>query len=131
MDGEEKDVPRTIIPWMTDISEVAQARINALCKPEARGRYVIANHPYDLQRVVDLTHENLADSDRIKNIPKGASGKKALDSHFVFDISPLREHPGVEYGPWKRSVINFCSQCQKDRKRFANEAQEMIKFRRT
>ncbi|KAJ9659235.1 hypothetical protein H2198_003239 [Neophaeococcomyces mojaviensis] len=120
MDGQEKDVPRTIMPWMTDISEVAQAHINALYKPEASGRYIIANHPYDFQQVVDLMHEHFADSEWIQNVPKGTPGQKVLGDHFVLDNTRSREHLGVVYRPWKQSVIDFCTQYEQDRKRFAN-----------
>lgn len=122
MDGEEKGVPWTIMPWMTDISEVAQAHINALYKPEASGRYIIANHAYDFQQVVDLMHETFPDSEWIHNVPKGTPGKKVLDDHFVLDNTRSREHLGVVYGPWRQSVINFCRQYEQDRKQFAQAA---------
>ncbi|KAG6362434.1 hypothetical protein INS49_010664 [Diaporthe citri] len=118
IDGEEAEVPRTIMPWMCDISEVAQAHINALYRPEASGRYIIANHEYDFQQVVDLLHDKFRDSDWIKNVPKGTPGKKAIGDHFVLDNTRSREELGVEYSDWKQSVIDFCSQYQEDRKRF-------------
>jgi nucleoside-diphosphate-sugar epimerase len=118
IDGQEKDVPRTIMPWMTDISEVAQAHIKALYKPEASGRYIIANHSYDFQQVVDLMHENFAGSDWIQGVPRGTPGKKVLDDHFVLDNTRSREHLGVVYGPWKESVLNFCRQYEQDRMKF-------------
>lgn len=118
IDGEEADVPRTIMPWMCDISEVAQAHLNALYRPEASGRYIIANHEYDFQQVVDLLHDRFRDSDWIKNVPKGTPGKKVIESHFVLDNTRSREELGVEYGDWKQSVMDFCSQYQEDRKRF-------------
>ncbi|KEF54832.1 uncharacterized protein A1O9_09274 [Exophiala aquamarina CBS 119918] len=122
MDGQEEDLPRTIMPWMTDISEVAQAHVNALYKPEANGRYIIANHPYDFQKVVDLMHEHFADSDWISNVPKGTPGKKVLKDHFVLDNTRSREELGVTYGPWEQSVLNFCKQYAQDRERFAKNA---------
>lgn len=118
IDGEEKEVPRTIMPWMCDISEVAQAHLNALYRPEASGRYIVANHEYDFQQVVDLLHDRFKDSDWIQNVPKGTPGKKAIGPHFVFDNTRSKEELGVEYSDWKQSVIDFCSQYQEDRKRF-------------
>ncbi|KKY34657.1 putative short chain dehydrogenase reductase [Diaporthe ampelina] len=118
MDGEEEEVPRTIMPWMCDISEVAQAHLNALYRPGASGRYIIANHEYDFQQVVDLLHERFGDSDWIQNVPRGTPGKKAIESHFVLDNARSKKELGVEYGDWKQSVIDFCCQYQEDRKRF-------------
>lgn len=118
IDGEEKDVPRTIMPWMCDIKEVAQAHLNALYKPEASGRYIIANHEYDFQQVADLLHEEFRESDWIRNVPKGTPGKRAYDSHFVLDNTRSKKELGVEYGDWRQSVIDFCAQYQEDRKRF-------------
>lgn len=121
MDGLDKELPPTIMPWMTDISEVVQAHINALYKPEASGRYIIANHEYDFQQVVDIMHEEFADSDWIQNVPKGTPGKKVLSDHFVLDNTRSREHLGVQYGPWKQSIINFCKQYEQDRKNFPKQ----------
>lgn len=118
IDGEEKEVPRTIMPWMCDIKEVAQAHLNALYKPEASGRYIIANHAYEFQQVVDLLHEKFRDSDWIRNVPKGTPGKRAYDSHFVLDNTRSKKELGVEYGDWRQSVIDFCTQYQEERKRF-------------
>lgn len=118
MDGQEKEVPRTIMPWMCDISEVAQAHINALYRPGASGRYIIANSAYDFQQVVDLMHERFSDSDWIGNVPRGKPGEKAIGPHFVLDNTRSREELGVEYGDWKQSVIDFCTQYQEDRKKF-------------
>jgi nucleoside-diphosphate-sugar epimerase len=120
IDGEEKDVPRTIMPWMTDISEVAQAHINALYRPEANGRYIIASHPYDFQQVVDLLHHEFASSDWIKQVPKGTPGKKVIPDHFVLDSTRSRGHLGVVYRPWKQSVIDFVKQYEQDRQSFSN-----------
>ena len=118
IDGEDKDVPPTIMPWMTDIKEVAQAHINALFDPKASGRYIIANHAYDFQQVVDLIYENFCDAEWIKNVPRGTPGKKVLDSHFILDNTRSREDLGVVYGPWKQSVLDFVSQYQEHRKSF-------------
>jgi nucleoside-diphosphate-sugar epimerase len=109
MDGQDKEVPRTIMPWMTDISEVAQAHINALYKPEANGRYLIANSPYDFQQVVDIMHRNFPDADWISNVPKGTPGKKVIESHFVLDNTRSRGELGVVYGPMEQTIVNFCS----------------------
>ena len=118
VDGQDEDVPPTIMPWMTDISAVAQAHINALLEPEANGRYIIASSPYDFQQVVDLLHSEFAGADWIGNVPRGRPGRKVLDSHFVLDNSRSREGLGVGYKPWQDSVRSFVKQYQEDRKRF-------------
>lgn len=118
IDGKETGVPPTIMPWMTDITEVAQAHINALYNPNASGRYVVANSPYDFQQVLDLMHEEFPDAEWISGVPKGNPGQKVLKSHFILDNSRSKEHLGVKYRPWKESVINFCKQYQEDRKSF-------------
>ena len=118
IDGKEKDVPKTTMPWMTDISAVAQAHINALFRPEANGRFIIASSPYDFQQVVDLLHEKFGDAEWISNVPRGTPGQKVLTSHFVLDSTRSREELGAEYRPWQESVIDFVKQYQEDRKRF-------------
>lgn len=119
VDGEEgEEVPRTIMPWMSDISEVAQAHVNALYRPEASGRYIIANDEYDFQQVVDLLHDRFRDSDWIQNVPRGTARKKALESHFMLDNTRSKTELGVECGDWRQSIVDFCSQYQEDRKRF-------------
>ncbi len=122
MDGEDKNLPPTIMPWMTDIKEVAQAHLKALYNPNASGRYIIANHPYDFQQVVDLMYQHFSDAEWLKNVPRGTPGKKVLESHFVLDNTRSREDLGVTYGPWEQSVLDFCMQYQEDRKRFVNGA---------
>ncbi|GES64666.1 cinnamoyl-CoA reductase [Aspergillus terreus] len=119
MDGVEPDLPPTIMPWMTDIDEVAQAHVNALYNQSASGRYIIANSPFDFQQVVDLMHLHFADSDWIKNIPRGNPGKRSVGSHFILDNRRSREELGVVYRPWTQSVIDFCTQYAADRKRWA------------
>jgi nucleoside-diphosphate-sugar epimerase len=123
MDGQHKELPKLIMPWMTDIDEVAQAHIKALYEPKANGRYIIANSPFDFQQVVDIMHENFAESDWIKNVPRGTPGQKSQENHFMLDNRRSREHLGVVYHPWKDSVINFCRQYEEDRKRFASLVQ--------
>ncbi|KAK5057514.1 hypothetical protein LTR84_011514 [Exophiala bonariae] len=122
IDGQEKDLPRTIMPWMTDISEVAQAHINALYRPEANGRYIVANHAYDFQQVVDLLHQEFSNSNWIQNVPRGTPGTKVLADHFVLDNTRSRKHLGVVYRPWKQSVIDFARQYEQDRQAFSNGA---------
>jgi nucleoside-diphosphate-sugar epimerase len=118
IEGKNIQLPPTIMPWMTDISEVAQAHINALYYPDANGRYIIANSPYDFQQVVDLIHEAFPDADWISNVPKGNPGQKVLDDHFILDNTRSREGLGVKYQPWEQSVIDFCKQYGEDRKHF-------------
>ncbi|GAB1214051.1 hypothetical protein ATERTT37_003208 [Aspergillus terreus] len=122
MDGVEPELPPTIMPWMTDIDEVAQAHVNALYNQSASGRYIIANSPFDFQQVVDLMHLHFADSDWIKNVPRGNPGKRSVGSHFVLDNSRSREELGVVYRPWTQSVIDFCTQYAADRKRWTKNS---------
>lgn len=124
MDGAESGLPPTIMPWMTDIAEVAQAHTNALYNPAAHGRYIIANHAFDFQQVVDLMHERFADAEWIANVPRGTPGKKVLGDHFVLDNTRSREELGVEYGPWEQSVLDFCTQYGELRKTFAAAGKE-------
>lgn len=126
IDGAEKDVPRTIMPWMTDIDAVAQAHVNALYTPSASGRYIIAGAAYDFQQVVDLMHARFADADWIENVPRGSPGQKAFESHFVLDNRRSREELGVVYQPWEKSVVEFCTQYAGDRKRWAKSAPESL-----
>ena len=117
MDGANKDgLPPTIMPWMTDIDDVAQAHVNALLKKEASGRYIVANSPYDFQTVVDVMREEFAGADWIENLPKGTPGQKSVGEHFVLDNSRSRKELGVEYKPWKQSVIEFCKKYEEDRR---------------
>lgn len=122
MDGVESDLPPTIMPWMTDIDEVAQAHVNALYNQSASGRYIVANSPFDFQQVVDLMHLHFADSDWIKNVPRGNPGKRSVGSHFVLDNRRSREELGVVYRPWTQSVIDFCTQYAADRKRWTKNS---------
>ncbi|KAL2788889.1 hypothetical protein BJX66DRAFT_339823 [Aspergillus keveii] len=120
MDGVESTLPPTIMPWMTDIDEVAQTHVNALYNPSASGRYIIANSPYDFQQVVDLMHVHLADSECTGRVPRGKPGARAIGEHFVLDNRRSREELGVVYRPWGQSVIDFCTQYAADRERWAN-----------
>ena len=120
MDGKETELPYLIMPWMTDIDEVAQAHVNALYDPSANGRYIVANSRYDFQQVVDVMHEHFAESDWIKNVPKGPKpGSRSEESVFILDNTRSREELGVKYRPWKQSVIDFCTKYGEDRKTFA------------
>ncbi|KAL2206922.1 NAD(P)-binding protein [Sarocladium strictum] len=118
MDGENADLPRLIMPWMTDISEVAQAHVNALYNPKASGRYIIANSPYDFQQVVDIMYENFPESDWIQNVPRGNPGQKSSEGRFILDNTRSREELGVQYRPWQQSVVDFCRKYGEDRKKF-------------
>lgn len=115
MDGEERDVPATMMPWMTGVEEVAQAHVNALFKPEASGRYIIANSSYDFQKVVDFMHENFATAPWISNVPRGTPGKKAIGEHFSLDNRRSREDLSVVYRDWTESLRDFCTQYAVDR----------------
>ncbi|KAK6405465.1 hypothetical protein LTR95_018763, partial [Oleoguttula sp. CCFEE 5521] len=95
------------------------AHIEALYRPEANGRYIIASAPFDFQQVVDLFHEKFADADWVANVPKGKPGTKALKSHFALDNTRSREGLGVQYKPWQESVIAFTLQYQDHRKSFS------------
>lgn len=120
MDGAESSLPATIMPWMTDIDEVAQAHVNALYNLSASGRYIIANSAYDFQQVVDLMRLHFAGEDWISRVPRGVPGKRPIGEHFVLDNRRSREELGVVYRPWSQSVIDFCIQYAVDRKRWAN-----------
>lgn len=122
VDGVEEGLPPTIMPWMTDIDEVAQAHLNALYNQSASGRYIIANSPYDFQQVVDLMHSHFADSNWVENVPRGIPGEKSVGSHFILDNRRSREELGVVYRPWAQSVIDFCAQYAADRKRWAKNS---------
>lgn len=121
MDGEERDVPPTKMPWMTGIDEVAQAHVNALLKSEASGRYIIANAPYDFQQVVDFMHENFTDAPWIGNVPRGRPGQKAIGEHFSLDNRRSREQLGVVYRDWTESIRDFCTQYAVDRESWASK----------
>jgi nucleoside-diphosphate-sugar epimerase len=86
MNGVESTIPPTIMPWMADIDEVAQAHVNALYDPSASGRYIISNSAYDFQQVVDLMHLHFADSEWIGRVPRGTPGTRAIGEHFVLDL---------------------------------------------
>ena len=120
MGGKENDVPKTIMPWMCDISEVAQAHVNALFRPEASGkRYIIASSPYDFQQVIDLMYKRFSSTEWINNVPRGKPGQRPIGEHFVLDNTRSKNELGVSYHPWEESVINFCEKYQEDRKRFS------------
>ena len=119
VDGEEKDLPKCIMPWIVDIASVADAHINALETPSAKGRYIIANAPLDFQQVVDIMHQNFADADWIGNVPKGNPGTRQLTDFFTLDRSRSERELGLKYGSIEQSVIDFCSQYQEDRKKWA------------
>ncbi|KAK4937917.1 hypothetical protein LTR10_021558 [Elasticomyces elasticus] len=97
MDGEESDVPPTPMPWVVNIKEVVQAHINSFYKPEANGRYIVANHAFDFQMVIDVMYDQFGDSEWIKNVPRGTPGKKMVGDHFVLDNTRSREELGVVF----------------------------------
>ncbi|KAL4864667.1 hypothetical protein BDV12DRAFT_200905 [Aspergillus spectabilis] len=100
MDGEETVLLRMIMPWVTDIDEVAQVHVNTLYNADAAGRYIIANSAYDIQQAVDKMFSTFGDEDWIRNVPRGAPGKKEIERHFVLDNRWSREDLGVVYRDW-------------------------------
>lgn len=118
MDGEEKDLPKCIMPWIVDIASVAEGHISALETPSANGRYIIANAPLDFQQVVDIMYKNFADSDWIKNVPRGKPGTRQLTNFFRLDRSRSEKELGIRYGLIEQSVIDFCTQYQEDKKKW-------------
>ena len=101
MDGQEKDLPEGIMPWIADISSVANAHIAALENPAAKGRYLIANAPFDFRQVVEIMTKNFSDAEWIANVPKGKPGTRQLErsSFFMLDNSHSVSELGIKYGP--------------------------------
>ncbi len=128
------------MPWIVDIASVANAHINALERPNANGRYIIANAPLDFQQVsrqlvdeyiqqgrtlirswdqvVDILYDNFGDSDWISNVPRGKPGTRQLGDFFTLDNTRSRMDLGIEYGDIRQAVIDFANQYQEERKTF-------------
>ncbi|CZR65110.1 related to flavonol reductase/cinnamoyl-CoA reductase [Phialocephala subalpina] len=121
IDGEEKDLPYCHMPWAVRIENVVDAHIQALYNPKANGRYIIANQPLDFQQIVDIMVKRFPEADWLENVPKGKPGTRQLTEFFSLDNSRSIRDLGLNYGPVEQCIVDFCTQYQVDRKKWASK----------
>jgi nucleoside-diphosphate-sugar epimerase len=123
VDGHELDtgVPTCLMPWVVHIRDVAEAHVQALVNPAARGRYIITAGRLDNQGVVDVMHEVFGDADWIANVPRGQPGETQRVPAWAFDAGKSRRELGLRYAAVRDCVVDFCRCYAVKRKEWASE----------